>query len=55
MEAKELHDTRGLHQAVRTEIGEKLRAWYEDVLKEYIPARQADLLQRLDQVEDPRR
>jgi hypothetical protein len=51
MEAKELHEATRLHRAVRTEIGEKLRTWFDDVVKESIPAPQADLLRRLEDAE----
>ena len=48
----EPHD-KGTHvrRAVQARIGEKLRASYEELVKEAIPARQADLLRRLEEAE----
>jgi hypothetical protein len=40
-----------LRRALRTRIGEKLRLSYEDLVKEGIPPRQADLLRRLEESE----
>jgi hypothetical protein len=57
METRQEDKATHLRRAVRARIGEKLRATYEDLVKEGIPPRQAELLRRLEDAEasGPRR
>lgn len=42
-------DEKNVHRAISTAIGEALRSYYGDLLKEPIPSHLVDLLLRLDQ------
>ena len=42
-------DEKNARRAIRTGIGEALRSYYGDLLKEPIPSHLADLLLRLDE------
>jgi hypothetical protein len=44
--------TAGLDRGIQTRIGQQLRAMYDDVVKEGVPDRFADLLKRLDPPSD---
>jgi hypothetical protein len=42
-------DEKNVRHAIRTGVGEALRSYYGDLLKEPIPSRLTDLLRRLDE------
>jgi hypothetical protein len=42
-------DEKNVRRAIRTGVGDALRSYYGDLLKETIPSRLTDLLLRLDE------
>ncbi|RJF77954.1 NepR family anti-sigma factor [Rhodopseudomonas palustris] len=43
----------GLNQEIQARIGHQLRAMYDDVVRQGVPDRFADLIKRLEEAEQP--
>jgi Anti-sigma factor NepR len=44
-------DEKNVRRAIRTGVGDALRSYYGDALKETVPSRFSDLLRRLDELD----